>query len=325
MPPTAHLLPLLERLYTAFLWLYPADYRREYGPLMRQAARDMSRDAVRQARPGTLRGLWLHILADAVWTAIAVHRDQQEKKTMATPGTTFGELTDTGILRPNNQDSVMSRFYPAAADDARIGLFVVSDGLGGHPDGDQASRLAVRLISEQFDERAASGDILPTLVELVQEANTELRLRYPGSGATLTAVAVCDRQAFIVHVGDTRAYVVAEGALTQLTDDHTLARRLVEMGRMTLEDIVGHELTAVLYRALGQADVIEVDTRTYELPPDSRLLLCSDGLWRMVEDDRMLEIILNEPNPQEACDKLIALANHLGGEDNVSAVVVHIA
>jgi protein phosphatase len=316
-------LTLFDRIYRVFLRLYPADYRREYGPLMQQAARDLSRDVLRHSGYAVALVLWLRILLDAVLTAAAAHRDQQEKITMTTY--TFGELTDTGVLRPDNQDSMLSQVYPEAAVNDQVGLFVVSDGMGGHRDGDQASKLAVQIVSEQFGQRGEEEGILDALVEAVQVANTEIRTKLPDSGATLVAVAVRDRAAHIVHIGDSRAYVVTDGKLYKLTHDHSIVQRLLDLGQLTPEEAENHQLENVLYRALGQAETAAVDTLLYHLPPGSRLLLCSDGLWRMVDETTMLDIVTGEADPQEACDKLITLANQRGGQDNVTAIVVSVA
>ena len=316
------MLTLFVQIYTAFLRLYPDAYRREYGPLMMQAARDLSRDTLRHGGYGGALVLWLRILSDAVLTAVAAHRDQQEQIPMNTY--TFGELTDTGVLRPENQDSMLSQVYPESEVDERVGLFVVSDGMGGHQDGDQASKMAVQIISEHFGKRGEDAGILDALVEAVQAANTEIRSKLTDSGATLVAVAVRGRVAHIVHIGDSRAYVLTEGKLYQLTHDHSLVQRLVDLGQITPEEAKNHQLDNVLYRALGQTDTAMVDTLMYDIPTGSRLLLCSDGLWRVVDEATMLDIITSDANPQEACDKLITLANHRGGQDNVTAIVVSI-
>jgi serine/threonine protein phosphatase PrpC len=314
------MLTLFIRIYTSFLRLYPAEYRREYGPLMLQAARDLSRETLRQGGYAGVLWLWLRILSDAVVTAIATHRDQQEQLTMNTY--TFGELTDTGITRPENQDSMLSRVYPET--DERVGLFVVSDGMGGHLDGDKASKLAVQIVSEHFGKRGEDAGILDALIEAVQIANTEIRTHLPDSGATLVAVAVRGRVAHIVHIGDSRAYVVTGGRLFQLTHDHSLVQRLVDLGHLTPEEAKNHQLDNILYRALGQNETVLADTLMYDIPEGSRLLLCSDGLWRMVDEATILDIITGEADPQEACDKLVTLANHRGGPDNVTAIVVSI-
>jgi serine/threonine protein phosphatase PrpC len=314
------MLTLFDRVYTVCLRLYPADYRREYGPLMMQAARDLSRDVLRHNGYAGVLVLWVRILFDAVVTAAATHRDQQEQTVMSSY--TFGELTDTGVLRRENQDSMLSQVYPEAEVDDRVGLFVVSDGMGGHQNGDQASKMAVQVISERFGERGEDVSIMDALVDAVQTANTEIHTRLPESGATLVAVAVRNRVAHIVNIGDSRAYVVTEGQLYKLTHDHSMVQRLVDLGQLTPAEAEHHQLNNVLYRALGQADTAAVDMLVYDLPAGSRLLLCSDGLWRMVDEATILDIVTGEANPQEACDKLITLANHRGGQDNVTAIVV---
>jgi protein phosphatase len=128
--------------------------------------------------------------------------------------------------------------------------------------------------------------------------------------------------AYIAHVGDSRIYLIHRGSIEQITRDHSLVQRLIELGQLTPEEAVDHKQPNVLYRALGQNELVEVDTLTRRLPPYSCLLLCSDGLWNQVSDDEILDIIMKHTNPQEACAKLIALANMRGGIDNVTAILL---
>jgi protein phosphatase len=312
------------RIYAVCLRLYPADYQREYGPLMLQAARDLCRNTPGW---GGLIWLWTRILADTVTTAIAVHRDQYQQETGRMTNVTFGQLTDTGVLRPINEDSVLSRFYPRPSSEEQLGLFIVADGLGGHPDGNKASKLAVKVISDYVADQIAAANQAPldVLVAAVQAANSAVLTNHPHSGAAVTAVILRDSTAYIAQAGDTRAYLVTADDLQQLTTDHSIVQRMIELGRLDPDDPVKEKMQNVLYRSLGQEDGLEIDTFTYPLPSAARLLLCSDGLWNMVEAPRILDIVNGEDNPQEACDKLIALANHRGGKDNITAIVVNIA
>ncbi len=315
-----------ERLYSACLYLYPADYRRDYGPLMLQAARDLCRDTQQQSGIRGLAVLWGRILIDSLVTAMATRRDRQQQETLNMNNFTFGQLTDTGILRPINEDSVLSRFYPEATEENQLGLFVVADGLGGHPDGDKASKLIVKVISDHVADQltAAQNQPLAVLAAAIQAANSAVRAEYPQGGAAVTAVILQDNIAHIAQVGDTRAYLVTGDELEQLTVDHSLVQRLISEGKVSADYAPDDDMRSVLYRAVGQQNTLEVDTYTHTLPATARLLLCSDGLWMMVEAPRILEIINSEANPQEACDKLIALANHRGGKDNITAIVVNI-
>ncbi len=129
-------------------------------------------------------------------------------------------------------------------------------------------------------------------------------------------------QIYIGHVGDSRAYVFAEDMLRQITHDHSLVDRLVEMGQLSPEEALHHPQRNVLYRAVGQGDGLEVDTHVETMPAAGRLLLCSDGLWGMVDDEHIAAILAAASSPQQACDALIEAANHAGGKDNITVVVV---
>jgi protein phosphatase len=137
-------------------------------------------------------------------------------------------------------------------------------------------------------------------------------------------VAVIGDLAYVVHVGDSRVYLITKDGIEQITRDHSLVQRLIELGQLTQEEAGVHNQRNVLYRALGQSDQLEVDALTRRLPPNSRLMLCSDGLWNMVNEQEVIEIAMKHSNPQEACDKLVALANTHGGTDNITAILLQI-
>jgi protein phosphatase len=128
---------------------------------------------------------------------------------------------------------------------------------------------------------------------------------------------------FVAHVGDTRLYLINDTSIEQLTRDHTLVQRLVELGQITPEEAKDHPKRNVVYRALGQNDELEVDTLMRRLPPGAHILICSDGLWGNISDDELREIVRKQTlSPQEACNKLVALANERGGSDNISVIIV---
>ena len=150
--------------------------------------------------------------------------------------------------------------------------------------------------------------------------NRVQRLALPLS-ATVTAVVVMGNMAHIAHVGDSRAYLINKNEVEQLTRDHSLVQRLIELGTITYEESLDHPQRNVLYRAIGQTPDLEVDTMTRRLPAGSYVLVCSDGLWGWVSTHEMQEIVNSTSDPQEACDKLVALANAHGGHDNITAVL----
>ncbi len=247
----------------------------------------------------------------------------------------FGQATDVGMVRTNNQDSVLSFLSTSRTSDQRpdFGLFIVADGMGGHHDGEKASAMTAHVVASYItnhiyvpmingDNDADRVPITEALISAVQKANADVIVRVPDGGTTLTAVAVIGDLAYVAHVGDTRVYLVTKDGMEQITRDHSLVQRLIELGQLTPDEAAIHPQKNVLYRALGQSDNLEVDALTRRLPPNSRLILCSDGLWNMVSEEEILDITLKHTNPQEICDKLVALANTHGGTDNITAIVL---
>lgn len=248
----------------------------------------------------------------------------------------FGQSSDVGMVRNNNQDSALSFFSTSSSVDEipDFGIFMVADGMGGHYDGEKASAMTTRIVANEITTQIylpiVSGseavDLPPiseVLVAAVQKANNEVHRQIPkGGGTTCTAVVVLGDRAYIGHVGDSRAYLITKDGMEQITRDHSMVQRLVELGQLNPEEASTYERRNELYRALGFKDNVEVDTLSRRMPPGSRLLLCSDGLWNHVEGPDMLNVVLNNPNPQEACNKLVALANTRGGSDNITVLLL---
>lgn len=250
---------------------------------------------------------------------------------------TFGQTTDVGMVRNNNQDSSFTLVSVSRNANQRpdFGLFIVADGMGGHHDGEKASAITTHVVAEYITTHIylpiLSGEndadrvpITEAMISAVQKANAEVITRVPDGGTTLTAVAVIGDLAYVVHVGDSRVYLVTKDGIEQMTRDHSLVQRLIELDQLTREEASSHPQKNVLYRALGQNESLEVDALTRRLPPNSRLMLCSDGLWNMVSETEIQEIAMSHTNPQEACDKLVALANMYGGSDNITAVMLRV-
>ena len=139
------------------------------------------------------------------------------------------------------------------------------------------------------------------------------------------AVAIVGDLAHFAHVGDSRAYLITRDGLEQITRDHSLVQRLIELGQLTEEEAKDHPQKNVLYRALGQNESLEVDALTRRLPAESRLLICSDGLWGLVEEREIFEVAINTADPQQACNKLVDLANGGGGNDNITVIILKIS
>jgi protein phosphatase len=223
-----------------------------------------------------------------------------------------GATTDIGQVREGNEDSYLV-LEP---------LYVVADGMGGHRGGEVASSLALETVQGMFERREGS------LAEQVAEANRAVFDRsqndrsVSGMGTTLTAAQVDGNRVHLVHVGDSRAYLFRAGELTQVTEDHTLVHRMVLEGEITPEEAETHPHRSILTRALGVDQTIQVDEGDIEVVPGDRLLLCTDGLTGMVPEGQIREILLETPDPQEAVEKLIKVANRAGGIDNITALIL---
>ncbi len=248
----------------------------------------------------------------------------------------FGWSTETGMVRRHNEDAVMIFISAHDGDEAlpAFGLFVLADGMGGHQAGEVASSLATRMVAHHIIQTL----YLPTLVELehndeqpalnemmiaaVQAANKAVTKKAPGAGTTLTCALMLGPRAYIAHVGDSRAYISTENGLRQITHDHSLVDRLIEMGQLTRDEASAHPQKNVLYRAVGQEGELDVDTYVQTVPQDGFLLLCSDGLWGMMPEREISRIIAASPTPQAACEALIAAANQAGGHDNITVILI---
>ncbi len=253
--------------------------------------------------------------------------------------TRVGWATDVGRVRGHNEDAVliMETHQEGSQSLSPLGLFVLGDGMGGHRSGEVASTLAVRTVADHVVQRVFSpalskqgyGATQPSpdqaLVEAVNVANSAVASTVPGGGTTLTCMLMIGRRAYIAHVGDSRAYLVSPRGLEQITRDHSLVDRLVEMGQLTADEAAHHPQKNVLYRAVGQSGALEVDTYLRSIPPGCSLLLCSDGLWGLMSDERMAQIIAAARSPQAACDALVTAANEAGGKDNITAILIELA
>jgi serine/threonine protein phosphatase PrpC len=244
-----------------------------------------------------------------------------------------GGATDVGMVRTNNEDSF--RMVPS------LNLYVLADGMGGETHGEVASALAVEtvvkhclegmenqeapLFGETRPGLSGRGSRLESAVRLANHRIFQSAEEHPerrGMGATLTAAWIDDSSLSIGHVGDSRVYLLRTGGLQQLTSDHSLVAEQVRRGLLTASEAESSNMQNVLLRALGTQPEVEVDIEQLGLFPHDILLLCSDGLTRMVTEPEIAGALQSEPNPQLAAEKLIKLANEGGGVDNVTAIVV---
>ncbi len=252
-----------------------------------------------------------------------------------------GQATHPGKKHPRNEDSIVTFIFNKEQDGGTVpvGFFLVADGMGGHDAGDVASRTVNQIVADWMiktkvlpDLRKATRKLttehMPSelLNQAIQQANQALlqcgQAKGSNLGSTVTAALVIGNVATIANVGDSRTYLLRDGRLEQISQDHSLVARLVDAQVIRPEDVRSHPQRNQIYRSLGHQPEADVDTFTVELRAGDRLLLCSDGLWEMVLDADIQRIVERARSPQKACDQLVETANQNGGEDNIAVIVV---
>jgi protein phosphatase len=230
----------------------------------------------------------------------------------------FAARSDVGLLRDGNEDSLY----------AGPRLLAVADGMGGAAAGEVASAVAIAALAP-LDEDAPGADLLEALSAAAYDANDHLRelIAHDGSlagmGTTLTAMLIAGTRIGLLHIGDSRAYLLREGVLTQITHDHTLVQSFVDEGRITLEQASSHPQRALILRALKGDDEMDLDLSVRDTKPGDRYLLCSDGLSGVVSDQTLRET-LELADPQAAVDRMVELALRGGGPDNITCIVADV-
>ncbi len=270
-------------------------------------------------------------------------------------------VTDPGLERESNEDSAYAQVVSVSGQEPG-GLFIVCDGMGGHLGGECASFWAVEtlkqeladvleppdprstaVLSSKTPDPAPDGEALTVaspsheletrIWKAVQRANRvvyEYALRHPeeaaGAGTTLSMALVRGGRAVIANVGDSRTYLLRARSLRQITHDHSLVATLAAAGQIRPEDIFVHPQRNIIYRSLGQKEEVPVDIFVETLQAGDALLLCSDGLWEMVREGRILaRLIEKAEEPHQACEALVQAAKLAGGEDNIGVVVVKVS
>ncbi len=241
-----------------------------------------------------------------------------------------------GKQRDHNEDSLtaITATMAGKASSVPFGLYIVADGMGGHQFGEVASNAAVRVIAGHILRKFHSylftvptqqpDESLQEIMEqAVKEAHRIVQKDAPGGGTTITAALVVGQQVTLGHVGDSRAYAIyPSGRIEQLTRDHSLVKRLEELGHLNHEEAAAFPHRNVLIRALGQGDTLDVDVFTVPFPPNGTLLLCSDGLWGVVSEAEIWRSLTESPSLPRACQNMINAANAAGGPDNISVILV---
>jgi serine/threonine protein phosphatase PrpC len=247
----------------------------------------------------------------------------------------FGSAPSIGREREKNDDSLLTLAGSSESNDniPDFGLFCVADGLGGYEHGAEASAVAVRVLAQGLTQgilldlfTGTASKALTSVEDMVtlavQQANREVRANAEGGSTTLTCALVIGDRCTLAHVGDSRAYMINGSSIKQLTRDHSLVQELIDTGTITREQAADHPQRNVLWNAMGKALDVKVDAATHVFPSGSSLLLCSDGLWGVVSDEDILDIIRESLSPQLACEALVQAANEAGGPDNVTVVLV---
>lgn len=272
-----------------------------------------------------------------------------------------GHFTDVGLVRELNEDSVLAlnltQYYESVQ--TQIGLYIVSDGMGGEAAGEVASRVTVRAVAEWVTDKLISAALKSTHEEKIaapthtgglrlaianghEMATTEMLrkavinangevLAYAranpeerGLGATVTVAMIVGDVLTIAHVGDSRCYLLSGDRFEQLTEDHSLVQRMVNTGNLSRSEARIHPYRNVIYRSIGADEQIEIDIVRRRLSSGDMIMLCSDGLNSMLSDDQIRDIMMVNPDPNTAAKELVVAANAAGGEDNTSIIVVKI-
>ena len=239
---------------------------------------------------------------------------------------TYAARTDIGMIRAGNEDNL---FHDA---DPYRGLFIVADGMGGHAAGEVASEMAVQIVARELRglrdlADARSADKVKLSLRAANAAifeRTVTEVDKQGMGTTVSALLLAGGRYLIGQVGDSRVYLLRDGALRQLTKDHSYVQEQVDAGFLTPEQARYHPYSNVITRCVGAGQDVEPDTYTGEVRAGDLFLVASDGLTGMVDDRRLQQLLLSRNSPGRLVDALISEANGRGGLDNITAIVVQV-
>ena len=234
-------------------------------------------------------------------------------------------MTDIGRKRMINQDYVFACEQPIGK---LPNLFVVADGMGGHNAGDFASKYTVETIVENVKE-SADRQAVVILRKAIEAANEQIRMKagqesaFQGMGTTVVAAVLNGNQMEVANVGDSRLYLVND-TITQITKDHSLVEEMVRMGGIDREEARNHPDKNIITRAVGVESAVEVDFFEVELKAGDKVLMCSDGLTNMLEDEKILSVIQSQPDIDSCVKHLIDAANENGGRDNIAVLLIEL-
>ncbi|MGE5613403.1 MAG: Stp1/IreP family PP2C-type Ser/Thr phosphatase [Bacillota bacterium] len=239
----------------------------------------------------------------------------------------FAARSDRGLVRELNEDS----YRIISGSSGTPFVFIVADGMGGHNCGEVASKMTVEYIKNTVERGGFSlgspEDVEEAFREIVIGANKavfEASLEQPGTsgmGTTLTMAVIYGNKVTVAHVGDSRLYLVREGNIRQLTEDHSYISELVKNGTLTIEEAKMHPNKHVITRAIGTSSALDVGIMSFDYEEGDIFVLCTDGLTNKLEEYEILDVIANN-EPDEACEKLVDIAKSKGGEDNITVIVI---
>lgn len=255
---------------------------------------------------------------------------------LESPQIIAGFAQSIGIQRETNEDSLFTLTSNLNTNGVikNFGLYMIADGMGGHEAGEVASRIAIEKMSAyiidtlflpsiSINNNQLDNSIQEVLRKGAINAHQAIKHNANGSGTTLTAALVVGDQLTIAHVGDSRAYLIEpDWRMQLLTHDHSLVKRLEEIGQLTPAEASRHPKRNMLYRALGLGDQVEPELYSLHIFPAQMLLICTDGLWGEVPEIEVVDIVHSSTEPQIACQALIDAANSAGGPDNISVILV---
>ncbi len=252
------------------------------------------------------------------------------------PQVLVGSAQSVGMQREHNEDAIFCLNSIISDENTQLpfGLYIVADGMGGHLHGELASGAAIRAVAENITRRLIPALIGPdnepqneslqeVMENAIRDAQQAVLRRAPGGGTTVTAALLVGEQVTLAHVGDSRAYFLfPDGRIQVMTQDHSLVKRLIDLGQLTEDQAKAYPQKNVLYRALGQLEPFKPDIGTHMFPHPGFMLLCSDGLWGVLTEVDIVKIITSAASPSDASRQLVDAANAAGGPDNISVIVV---
>lgn len=233
---------------------------------------------------------------------------------------------DLGRVRSQNEDSI----YISENPNTEFEYFIVADGMGGHNAGEIASQSAIKFFNEYIENNCEikdEADVLDAFVDALVYSNSKIfemaesDLAYRGMGTTFTAVAICGKKIYCVHIGDSRLYIYDKNGLKQITRDHSFVMEMVRMGKITPEEARVHPKRNMITKAVGIEKNMPADTMIIPVEEDSIILVCSDGLPSMVTDKDIEKILKKKTGLDKKADLLVELANKNGGYDNISVIL----